>query len=316
VNDDDPLYTIGELARRTGLPVKTIRFYSDRGIVSAIDRNPAGHRRYDSTAAASLDLVRTLRDLGLDLATIGMVVHGKASLPEVAATHAAALTAQIRTLCVRHAVLTVVAERGSTPQEMSLVHKLAKLSEDERRDLIGKFLDSVFGGINGEFAGIMRTMTPELPDHPDAGQVEAWVELSELTQDPDFRAGARRIAEHHAAEFAGSGTTWLRRNTAAAIRAEAGPALAAGVDPATPEADAVVAAVVARYAAGLGRSDDVALRRGLLAWLETANDPRRERYFQLLALINGWAAPESLAPVFDWTIRAVRARTAEADARS
>jgi DNA-binding transcriptional MerR regulator len=314
--DDDPLCTIGELARRTGLSVKTIRFYSDRGIVSATDRNPAGHRRYDSTAAAGLSLVRTLRDLGLDLATIRKVVHGKASLPEVAAAHADALMAQIRTLRMRHAVLTVVAERGSTPEEMSLVHKLAKLSEDERRQLIGEFLDSVFGGIEAEFEGVKRTMTPELPDHPDAGQVEAWVELSELSQDPDFRAGARQIAEHHAAEFARSGTTWLRRDTAAAIRDEVGPALAAGVDPATPEADSVVAAVTARYAFVMGRTDDVALRRRLLAWLDTVGDPRRERYFQLLAVINGWSAPTSLAPVFDWIVQAVRARTAEGAARS
>jgi DNA-binding transcriptional MerR regulator len=28
MDGDDTLYTIGELARRTGLPVKTIRFYS------------------------------------------------------------------------------------------------------------------------------------------------------------------------------------------------------------------------------------------------------------------------------------------------
>jgi len=35
-------YSIGELAQRTGLTVKTIRFYSDRGIVTPADRSPAG----------------------------------------------------------------------------------------------------------------------------------------------------------------------------------------------------------------------------------------------------------------------------------
>ncbi|WP_262982561.1 MerR family DNA-binding transcriptional regulator [Rhodococcus sp. MTM3W5.2] len=29
--DDDALYSIGDLARRTGLTVKVIRFYADRG---------------------------------------------------------------------------------------------------------------------------------------------------------------------------------------------------------------------------------------------------------------------------------------------
>jgi hypothetical protein len=31
--NDDTLYSIGELARRTGLAVRTIRFYSDSGLV-------------------------------------------------------------------------------------------------------------------------------------------------------------------------------------------------------------------------------------------------------------------------------------------
>ena len=66
----DTLYSIGELARRTGLTVKAIRFYSDRGIVPPTDRSPAGYRRYGIDAVARLDLVRTLRDLGLDLPTI------------------------------------------------------------------------------------------------------------------------------------------------------------------------------------------------------------------------------------------------------
>jgi hypothetical protein len=42
--------------------------------------------------------------------------------------------------------------------------------------------------------------------------------------------------------------------------------------------------------------------------LESANDPRRERYLQLLAVINSWPAPESLAPVLDWFVQALRAR--------
>ena len=63
----DTLYSIGELACRTGLPVRTIRFYSDIGVVPPTDRTSAGYRLYDIDALARLDLVRTLRDLGIDL---------------------------------------------------------------------------------------------------------------------------------------------------------------------------------------------------------------------------------------------------------
>ncbi|MDX5572909.1 MerR family transcriptional regulator [Streptomyces sp. ID01-9D] len=309
--DGDTLYSIGELARRTGLTVKTIRFYSDRGIVAPTDRSPAGYRLYTVDAVARLDLVRTLRELGLDLPTIRKVVDREVSLPAVAAAHAEALAVQIRVLRMRRAVLTAVAERGSTPEEMELMHRLAQLSTDERRRLVGEFLDAVFGGLDAApaFAGVMRSMTPELPDNPDAEQVRAWVELAEMSQDPDFRAMVRRMIEDLAAEQARSGVTVPRRDIAAAVRAEAGPALAAGLDPASAQADPVVAAFTAHYAQLLGRPDDVELRRLLATRLESVNDPRRERYLRLLAVVNGWPAPESLAPVLDWSLQALRVRT-------
>lgn len=297
----ETLYSIGDLARRTGLTVKAIRFYADRGLVPPTGRSPAGHRLYDVEAVARLDLVRTLRDLGMDLATIRKVVDQEISLPDVAAAHAEALEVQIRVLRLRRAVLTTVAKRGSTPEEMDLMHKLAKLSADERRRLIDDFLGAAFGDQYAEFAGVMRSMTPELPDHPEAHQVEAWVELAELSQDPDFRAGMRRIADSHAAERAPG----VRRDPVAIVRDQVRPALAAGVDPATPEADPIVAAVMAQCAQVSGDLDD----RRLLTRLEIANDPRRERYLQLLAVVNGWQAPESLTPALEWFIRALRART-------
>jgi DNA-binding transcriptional MerR regulator len=308
--DGGTLYSIGDLARRTGLTVKAIRFYADRGIVPPTDRSPAGYRRYNIDAVARLDLVRTLRDLGLDLPTIRKVLDREVSLPEVAAAHAEALAVQIRTLRLRRAVLAAVARRGSTPEEMDLMHKLARLSEEERRRLIGDFLGAAFGGLDADpaFAGVMRSMTPELPDNPEAEQVEAWVELAELSQDPDFRASMRRTAEHYAAQRAQHRTTVVRRDFAAVVRDQVGPALASGIDPASPQADAVVGAVVAQYAHVFGRPDDDDLRRRLLTWIETVNDPRRERYLQLLSVINGWPAPDSLAPVFDWFIQGLRAR--------
>jgi len=136
--DGGRLHSIGDLARRTGLAVRTIRFYSDGGIVAPAGRSRAGHRLYDAGAVARLDLVRTPR--------------------------------------LRRAVLTAAARHGSTPEEMDLMHKLARLSQDERQRLIGDFLDAVFGGQDAEpaFAGIRRSMTLELPDDPEAEQVQAW----------------------------------------------------------------------------------------------------------------------------------------------
>ncbi|MBT3165974.1 MerR family transcriptional regulator [Streptomyces sp. Vc74B-19] len=308
--DGETLYSIGELARRTGLSVKTIRFYSDRGIVAPTDRSPAGYRLYDTHAVARLDLVRTLRHLGMDLTTIRAITDKELALPEVAAAHAEALAVQIRVPRLRHAVLTAVAERGLTVEEADVMHKLAQLTEDERRRLTADFLDAAFGSLatDSPLAGNRRSMTPELPDSPDTEQLRAWVEWAELTATPDFRAAMRRLAEDHASEHVQGDTTVPHRDLGAVVRDLVTPALTAGITPTSRQADATVEELAAHHAHALGRPDDAELRRLLLTRLEHAGDPRRDRYAELLAVINGWPSPDSLAPAFTWSIKAVRAR--------
>lgn len=270
--DGDTLFTIGALARRTGLTVKTIRFYSDTGIVPPTDRSPAGYRLYDIGALARLDLVRTLRDLGLDLAVIRQVLDREVSVPEVAAAHADALEVQIRTLRLRRAVLRAVAKRDFTPEEMDLMHKFAKLSEDERRRLITDFIDDTFGGFeaNADFVDMIRSAMPELPDDPEPHQVDAWVELAELTQDPDFRASVRRMAEYQAAERAQGDVTGLHHDLTETVRDNVGRALDAGIAPASAEAAPIIDTLTARYAQTFSRADDADLRHWLLTRLDIA----------------------------------------------
>src|SRR3954453_21962825 len=140
------LIGIGDLANRTGLPVRTIRFYSDEGVVPPADRTAAGYRLYGPDALARLSLVRTLRDLGLDLATIRRVLEREVSLTDVAAAHAAALDAQIRVLRVQMALLQAVARRDSDPEELLKMHRLARLSDDEGKRMVAGFLEGGFGG--------------------------------------------------------------------------------------------------------------------------------------------------------------------------
>jgi DNA-binding transcriptional MerR regulator len=310
--DGGTLYSIGELARRTGLTVKTIRFYSDRGIVTPADRTPAGYRRYGPEAVARLALVRTLRELGLGLDVIRRVTDQELTLGQVAAEHAAALNVQIGILRLRQAVLTTAARRGPTFEEMERMHQLAMLSEAERRRLIDEFLDAVVDGRQGESgrAGVRRSMTPELPVSPAQEQVEAWVELAELSLDPGFRAGMRRLVDEHVADLPDGAGTPPRPGVVAVTRELVAAAVSSGISPDSPQADPVVATLTAGCALAVGRPDDAQLRGWLLHRLETANDPRRDRYLHLLSVINGWPAPEPLAPVIDWSCRALRTRTA------
>jgi len=68
-------------------------------------------------------------------------------------------------------VLRAAAKRGSTPEEMDLMHKLARLSKDERRRLVNDFIDAMFGGLDADptLVAMMRSAMPELPDDLGAG---------------------------------------------------------------------------------------------------------------------------------------------------
>ncbi|MFI6165624.1 MerR family transcriptional regulator [Nocardia sp. NPDC051052] len=308
--DDETLFPIGALAERTGLTVKTIRFYADKGIVPPTSHSPAGYRLYDIDALARLELVRTLRELDIDLPTVRRVLARETSLAEVAVAHAAALDAQIRVLRLRRAVLRAVANRESKPQEMDLMHKLVNLTQAERHRYIHDFIDDTFGGAdaNPAMVELLRTSMPDLPEEPTAEQVEAWMELVQLVQDNDFRAAVRRMAEYQERQRADGDSTGLHHDLTEAVRAEVGRALAAGMAPDAVEAAAVVNTLTARYAETFGRPDDADLRRWIVERLEVANDARVTRYWQLVSTINNWPPMPDLAPIFAWFGRALKTR--------
>ncbi|MCC9307494.1 MerR family transcriptional regulator [Kitasatospora sp. RB6PN24] len=314
--DDTTLLTIGELARLTGLTVKTIRYWSDEGLVPPADRTPAGYRLYGPDALLRLGLVRTLRDLDVDLATVHRVLASELTLAEVAEAHAAALGTRIRAMQSHRAVLRMVARRGTTtPEEIELMHKLARLSDTERRTLINDFIDDTFRGLDPgpDFLPMLRGAMPELPAEPSRQQIEAWVELAELVQDQGFRAGLRRAAAAQARSAAEVGTPPgdASRAVAALLTDRVAAAVASGITPGSPDARPVLDELVGAYAELIGRTDGPEFRRWLLTCLEASTDARYERYWQLLGTINDWptadASPTGTAEAAAWLIQALRA---------
>ncbi|NUS13478.1 MAG: MerR family transcriptional regulator, partial [Streptomyces sp.] len=71
----DQLWSIGELAGRAGVTVKTVRFYSDRGLLPEAYRSTGGHRRYGPDALDRLGAIRSLRALGLGVPDIARVLR-------------------------------------------------------------------------------------------------------------------------------------------------------------------------------------------------------------------------------------------------
>ncbi|MCN9240221.1 MerR family transcriptional regulator [Streptomyces sp. RY43-2] len=300
MNDDGTdLFTIGDLARATGLTVRTIRYWSDEDVLPPVARSSGGYRLYDATSVARLELIRTLRELGLGLNDVRAVLAGETSVAEVAATHVAALDVQIRSLKVTRAVLSTVARRGSNAEEMTLMNKLARLSAAERQRMVEDFVEETLHGldtIDPEIRNRMRGSAAELPEDPTPEQVDAWVQLAEMLQDPEFRAQMRKAAEFNAADRgpgAPSGESlWLVRR----LVELAGRARGQGIAPEAPEADAVLRELFSH-----------AVPAAVLERLETAFDERLARYRELLCIVKDQPAPPHTED-FAWLLAALRAR--------
>jgi DNA-binding transcriptional MerR regulator len=65
---------IGELAARSGLSTKTIRYYESIGLVPAPQRLPSGYREYEATALDALAFVRAAQAVGLSLGEIRSIL--------------------------------------------------------------------------------------------------------------------------------------------------------------------------------------------------------------------------------------------------
>lgn len=63
-------WSIGEVARRAGVAVDTVRFYERRGLLPAAPRTRAGYRQYSPEAVRRLRFVQRAKALGFSLAEI------------------------------------------------------------------------------------------------------------------------------------------------------------------------------------------------------------------------------------------------------
>jgi DNA-binding transcriptional MerR regulator len=187
----DSRYPIGDVARRTGLSVSAVRYYSDEGIVVPAGLNDAGHRVYDLRGIARLEIIRTLRDLGTGLGDIRRMLDGEMTLHQLLTGHLELVERQERDLRARRAVLRALTKQEAPAARAALMHRLVAMSDTERERLIDEFWDDVAAEMPDGFAARLRDMRPRLPDDPGATQLEAWIELADLLRDESFRDGFR-----------------------------------------------------------------------------------------------------------------------------
>jgi DNA-binding transcriptional MerR regulator len=329
----EDLYPIGDVARRTGLAVSAVRYYSDEGIVRPAGLSPAGHRLYDLRAVAQLEIIRTLRDLGTGLDEIRRLVAGELSLRDLLAEHLELVERQERDLRVRRAVLRALNRQDGPVERAVLMRRLVSMPDEERALLVDSFWNEVGADLPADFVDRLRTMRPHLPDDPTAAQLSAWIELASLLRDPSFRDTVRaylretfatepgeRMTAAPVQEFIHSGSVTIMEQIMAAYRsglpAESTHAQALAVRLADGAATAVGVPATADRRARMATSyaEIAELHRQV-----SANDPQYDsthgRYLALVAAINGTPteyADVDMGELGAWIATALRASAAPA----
>jgi hypothetical protein len=195
------------------------------------------------------------------------------------------------------------------------MNRIAQATNEERRRALTEFLDSIFdfgeGPVDNDFTKMMRGATPQLPDDPTDEQLDAWLELAELMRDESFRAKLREMGSWMRASRSPDEVMPVDPQAARELsdlafnRIE--PLVEAGVAADDPAARPVVDEIAAAYAARAGREPDAAYRSEFAVAVRRGYEPRAERYWQLLAVINGWPPVPARMHLWGWFADALEA---------
>ncbi|WBU59351.1 MerR family transcriptional regulator [Paracoccus albus] len=68
------MYSIGQMSKRTGVKVPTIRYYEEVGLLDASGRTEGNQRRYDKAGLERLGFIKHARELGFSLDAINALI--------------------------------------------------------------------------------------------------------------------------------------------------------------------------------------------------------------------------------------------------
>ncbi|HVY48074.1 MAG TPA: MerR family transcriptional regulator [Minicystis sp.] len=295
--------TIGELARRTGVPVKRLRFYSDEGLLPPTGRSRSGYRLYAEEQVLRIELIRTLREAGMALADIGRVLRRDTTLERALALRLEDVEAHIAGLERIACALRIAIRSGATEERLRRIAMVTRASNEERRRIVAAFYDKVVDGLPVDptwTEGMIEATAPPLTEPLREEQLEAWIELEGLLADPTFLACKRVNAIDAWAPICHPDALV---DALCVTMSSVGDARGRGVAPSSREAADIVERFTSTMARAAGDDDQAATRERL----RTKFDPRGARYWELVAMMKN-----DPPPIYDdwrWLGEAMRRET-------
>lgn len=288
----DGVWSIGELAERAGVTVKTVRFYSDRGLLPEAARSVGGHRRYGPEALDRLRLIRSLRTLDLPVPDVGRILDREDALEDVIAVQLRDIGSQLAALRWREAALRLL--QDCTPEEraerllvigaVSVPPSTAAPARFWRRWLPPRLPARVV-------SSVIDQAVPQPSAEPTPAQVLAFARLHAFVSGECHGTDRGQPEAHRTDKGYRPAVLYDGLGEAFALAA---PDLRAQRPPHEGEA---LDCFVSAYAVSHGARDTPAFRRRLSDVL--ASDPRIDRYWQLAAEVSGPSQPTPGA-THDW----------------
>jgi Hg(II)-responsive transcriptional regulator len=127
---------IGEIAKRSGIGIETIRFYEREGLLQEPERRPSGYRVYDDSSVERLGYIKQAKELGFTLTEIRELLElsfaahaGCEHIRHKAEIKITDIESKIRSLKQMKRSLDKIVERcraKNSPNDCPLVHKSKK----------------------------------------------------------------------------------------------------------------------------------------------------------------------------------------------
>jgi DNA-binding transcriptional MerR regulator len=248
------LYSIGEVAEMTGVSVKTIRFYSDSGLVPPADKTETRYRLYSHNEIWRLELVRTLRHFGFSLEEIGQILKGAVSPKKAMEWQMEALELQIARLLQLRDLLRqadTVEEETESLKYLHAIREAVTSSVEERSQyFVRKLLRATSleeERLNNWMKEFVKSARSELPVNPTAEQAAAWVELINLLDSPEYAGKSVPRANAFWQATQGVDLSWFMQEMLE-LGEQAKVLLIAGITAESPEFQIIMGELVALYA--------------------------------------------------------------------
>jgi DNA-binding transcriptional MerR regulator len=275
------------------VPVKTIRYYSDIGLLPPSDVTEAGYRLYSDADIVRLELVRTLRAVNFDLPTISRLLQGELRPAAALELQLGAIEVQMRSLKRQRSVLKATllnAEKGEAAMlsHMKGAQSLAQLERLEREAFLKSHLDRGLEGVPVDpawKAAYLYSAISDLPEELNEAQFEAWLELAALMSSEGFLSGVREQSRPFWEAVEGDFDMEGWQAAQGQIFQAAMQAVRDGRSPEAEDAQEVVAQWLGLHARALGQVPDATFQRTMLEGLDRESDPGAQRFWELVGII-------------------------------